>query len=1342
MFLIILFLPTALAVIGDLKCTTASINDVDAGTPSISTETVDVHNGLGTYYVLNRVYLNTSLLINGYYPTSGASFRNMAIKATLLMSTTWFNPPFLSEFNNGIFAKVKNTKRVKNGVTYREFSTIVIGTTFVNSSYTIVIQPRFTLGSIPSADKGILQVSVCKYTMCELPNTVCNSGLGSQRVELWHHDPQTPTCLFNSSFAFDVDADWLYFHFFQEGGTFYAYYTDSGVVTTLLFNLYLGSVLTHYYVMPLACNGVLDLQYWVTPLTRKQFLLVFDDKGVITTAVDCVSDYMSEIKCGTQSTTPNTGIYDLTGYTVKPVAEVYRRIPNLPDCDIESWLNSPSVSAPINWERKVFTNCNFNMSSLMLSVHANSFTCHNIDASKVYGMCFDSIIIDKFAIPNSRRVDLQVGNSGFLQSSNYKIDTASTSCQLFYTIHKNNITVNNFNPSSWNRRFGYDFSVPGAHDVLFAQYCFRVDSDYCPCTASSTCTGIVTPGVCPSGTNYRQCNTYGCTCSCYPTPINPFEFDVPRCRQHKYFLGVGEHCQGLGVLEGQCSGGPCRCPNSAFTGWALDSCLENDQCNIFSNLILNGVNSGTTCSTDLQKPNTEVIVGVCVNYDLYGISGQGIFLEVDADYYNSWQYLLYDANGNLYGFRDYLSNKTYIIRSCYSGRVSAVFHSDAPEPALLYRNLKCSYVFNNTISREALPVNYFDSYLGCVVNADNATVDTVSDCDLKVGSGYCVDYSTSRRNKRSLSTGYRLTNFEPFVVNAVNDSLEPLGGLYQMQIPINFTIGNYEEFVQTSSPKVTIDCFAFVCGDYQACREQLVEYGTFCDNINAILNEVNSLLDTAQYQVASSLVHGVTLTSRLHDGISLDVGDINFSPVLGCLGNCDVASSRSAIEDLLFDKIRLSDVGFVEAYNNCTGGNEVRDLICVQSYNGIKVLPPLLSENQISGYTTAATAASIFPPWSAAAGVPYHLSVQYRINGLGVTMDVLTQNQKMIANAFNNALGAIQDGFDATNSALAKIQSVVNANAEALNNLLLQLTNRFGAISSSLQEILSRLDSLEAQVQIDRLINGRLTALNAYVAQQLSDITAVKFSASQAIEKVNECVKSQSPRVNFCGNGNHILSLVQNAPYGLYFIHFSYVPTAYVTAYVSPGLCMADDQGLAPKGGYFIKKDDEWFFTGSSFYYPEPITDKNSVVLNSCAVNFTKAPDFILNNSIPVLPDFKEELDQWFKNQTSVAPDLSLDYINVTFLDLRDEMDRLQEAIKVLNNSYINLKEIGTYEMYVKWPWYVWLLIGLAAVAVAVLLFFICCCTGCGSSCFKKCGSCCDDYTGHQELVIKTSHDD
>nr|P11225.1 RecName: Full=Spike glycoprotein; Short=S glycoprotein; AltName: Full=E2; AltName: Full=Peplomer protein; Contains: RecName: Full=Spike protein S1; Contains: RecName: Full=Spike protein S2; Contains: RecName: Full=Spike protein S2'; Flags: Precursor [Murine hepatitis virus strain JHM]CAA28484.1 surface projection glycoprotein [Murine hepatitis virus] len=1225
LFVFILLLPSCLGYIGDFRCIqTVNYNGNNASAPSISTEAVDVSKGRGTYYVLDRVYLNATLLLTGYYPVDGSNYRNLALTGTNTLSLTWFKPPFLSEFNDGIFAKVQNLKtNTPTGAT-SYFPTIVIGSLFGNTSYTVVLEPY----------NNIIMASVCTYTICQLPYTPCKPNTNGNRViGFWHTDVKPPICLLKRNFTFNVNAPWLYFHFYQQGGTFYAYYADKPSATTFLFSVYIGDILTQYFVLPFICTptagSTLAPLYWVTPLLKRQYLFNFNEKGVITSAVDCASSYISEIKCKTQSLLPSTGVYDLSGYTVQPVGVVYRRVPNLPDCKIEEWLTAKSVPSPLNWERRTFQNCNFNLSSLLRYVQAESLSCNNIDASKVYGMCFGSVSVDKFAIPRSRQIDLQIGNSGFLQTANYKIDTAATSCQLYYSLPKNNVTINNYNPSSWNRRYG-----------------FKV----------------------------------------------------------------------------------------------------NDRCQIFANILLNGINSGTTCSTDLQLPNTEVATGVCVRYDLYGITGQGVFKEVKADYYNSWQALLYDVNGNLNGFRDLTTNKTYTIRSCYSGRVSAAYHKEAPEPALLYRNINCSYVFTNNISREENPLNYFDSYLGCVVNADNRTDEALPNCNLRMGAGLCVDYSKSRRARRSVSTGYRLTTFEPYMPMLVNDSVQSVGGLYEMQIPTNFTIGHHEEFIQIRAPKVTIDCAAFVCGDNAACRQQLVEYGSFCDNVNAILNEVNNLLDNMQLQVASALMQGVTISSRLPDGISGPIDDINFSPLLGCIGSTcaedgngpSAIRGRSAIEDLLFDKVKLSDVGFVEAYNNCTGGQEVRDLLCVQSFNGIKVLPPVLSESQISGYTAGATAAAMFPPWTAAAGVPFSLNVQYRINGLGVTMNVLSENQKMIASAFNNALGAIQEGFDATNSALGKIQSVVNANAEALNNLLNQLSNRFGAISASLQEILTRLDAVEAKAQIDRLINGRLTALNAYISKQLSDSTLIKFSAAQAIEKVNECVKSQTTRINFCGNGNHILSLVQNAPYGLCFIHFSYVPTSFKTANVSPGLCISGDRGLAPKAGYFVQDNGEWKFTGSNYYYPEPITDKNSVAMISCAVNYTKAPEVFLNNSIPNLPDFKEELDKWFKNQTSIAPDLSLDFekLNVTFLDLTYEMNRIQDAIKKLNESYINLKEVGTYEMYVKWPWYVWLLIGLAGVAVCVLLFFICCCTGCGSCCFRKCGSCCDEYGGHQDSIV------
>ncbi|ACT11042.1 spike protein [Rat coronavirus Parker] len=1359
LFVFLTLLPSCLGYIGDFRCINRVNTSIsNARAPSVSTEVVDVSKGLGTYYVLDRVYLNATLLLTGYYPVHGSMYRNMALMGTNTLSLNWFEPPFLSEFNDGIYAKVKNLKASLPIGSASYFPTIIIGSNFVNTSYTVVLEPY----------NGIIMASICQYTICQLPHTYCkpNTG-GNTLIGFWHTDLRSPVCILTRNFTFNVNAEWLYFHFYQQGGTFYAYYADVSSATTFLFSSYIGAVLTQYFVLPYMCNpttsGVFSPQYWVTPLVKRQYLFNFNQKGIITSAVDCASSYTSEIKCKTQSMNPNTGVYDLSGYTVQPVGLVYRRVRNLPDCKIEEWLAANTVPSPLNWERKTFQNCNFNLSSLLRFVQAESLSCSNIDASKVYGMCFGSISIDKFAIPNSRRVDLQLGKSGLLQSFNYKISTRATSCQLYYSLAQNNVTVINHNPSSWNRRYGFNDVATfgsGIHDVAYAEACFTVGASYCPCAKPSIVYSCVTgkpkSANCPTGTSHRECNVqasgfkHKCDCTCNPSPLTTYD---PRCLQARSMLGVGDHCEGLGILEDKCGGSNiCNCSADAFVGWAKDSCLSNDRCHIFSNLMLNGINSGTTCSTDLQLPNTEVVTGVCVKYDLYGITGQGVFKEVKADYYNSWQNLLYDVNGNLNGFRDIVTNKTYLLRSCYSGRVSAAYHQDAPEPALLYRNLKCDYVFNNNISREETPLNYFDNYLGCVVNADNSTEHSVDACDLRMGSGLCVNYSTAHRARRSVSTGYKLTTFEPFTVSIVNDSVESVGGLYEMQIPTNFTIASQQEFIQTRSPKVTIDCAAFVCGDYTVCRQQLVDYGSFCDNINAILGEVNNLIDTMQLQVASALIQGVTLNSRLADGISGQIDDINFSPLLGCLGSyCSegtmAVQGRSAIEDVLFDKVKLSDVGFVEAYNNCTGGQEVRDLLCVQSFNGIKVLPPVLSESQISGYTAGATASAMFPPWSAAAGVPFALSVQYRINGLGVTMNVLSENQKMIASSFNNAIGAIQEGFDATNSALAKIQSVVNSNAEALNNLLNQLSNRFGAISASLQEILSRLDALEAQAQIDRLINGRLTALNAYVSKHLSDMTLIKVSAAQAIEKVNECVKSQSPRINFCGNGNHILSLVQNAPYGLYFIHFSYVPTSFTTVNVSPGLCISGDRGLAPKAGYFVQDHGEWKFTGSNYYYPESITDKNSVVMSSCAVNYTKAPEVFLNTSITNLPDFKEELDKWFKNQTSIVPDLSFDIgkLNVTFLDLSYEMNRIQDAIKNLNESYINLKEIGTYEMYVKWPWYVWLLIGLAGVAVCVLLFFICCCTGCGSCCFKKCGNCCDEYGGRQAGIVIhniSSHED
>uniref|UniRef100_UPI003D18FCF6 Spike protein S2,EK1 peptide n=1 Tax=Coronavirus HKU23 TaxID=2030446 RepID=UPI003D18FCF6 len=68
----------------------------------------------------------------------------------------------------------------------------------------------------------------------------------------------------------------------------------------------------------------------------------------------------------------------------------------------------------------------------------------------------------------------------------------------------------------------------------------------------------------------------------------------------------------------------------------------------------------------------------------------------------------------------------------------------------------------------------------------------------------------------------------------------------------------------------------------------------------------------------------------------------------------------------------------------------------------------------------------------------------------GITQQVLAENQKLIANKFNQALGAMQTGFTTSNLAFSKVQDAVNANANALSKLASELSNTFGAISSSI----------------------------------------------------------------------------------------------------------------------------------------------------------------------------------------------------------------------------------------------------------------------------------------------------
>nr|4NJL_A Chain A, S protein [Middle East respiratory syndrome-related coronavirus] len=120
----------------------------------------------------------------------------------------------------------------------------------------------------------------------------------------------------------------------------------------------------------------------------------------------------------------------------------------------------------------------------------------------------------------------------------------------------------------------------------------------------------------------------------------------------------------------------------------------------------------------------------------------------------------------------------------------------------------------------------------------------------------------------------------------------------------------------------------------------------------------------------------------------------------------------------------------------------------------------------------------------------------------GITQQVLSENQKLIANKFNQALGAMQTGFTTTNEAFQKVQDAVNNNAQALSKLASELSNTFGAISASIGDIIQRLDVLEQSGGRGGSIPnfGSLTQINT----TLLDLTYEMLSLQQVVKALNE----------------------------------------------------------------------------------------------------------------------------------------------------------------------------------------------------------------------------------------------
>nr|UAY13265.1 spike glycoprotein [Bat coronavirus] len=732
------------------------------------------------------------------------------------------------------------------------------------------------------------------------------------------------------------------------------------------------------------------------------------------------------------------------------------------------------------------------------------------------------------------------------------------------------------------------------------------------------------------------------------------------------------------------------------------------------------------------KLSTQLVKNRCVNFNFNGLRGTGVLTDSDKRF-QSFQQFGRDSADFTDSVRDPQTLQILDISPCSFGGVSVITPGTqtSSKVAVLYQDVNCTDVPTalglDQISAAwrvyAIGNDVFQTQAGCLVGAEHTNISY--ECDIPIGAGVCASYnSPAARVGTNSIIAYAMSIGAESSIAYSNNSIA---------IPTNFSIQVTTEVLPVSMSKTSVDCTMYICGDSQECNKLLLQYGSFCAQLNRALSGVAVEQDKNTEAVFAQV-------KQIYKApVIKDLGGFNFSQLLP---DPTKPSQRSFIEDLLFDKVTLSDAGFIKQYGDCLGDIAARDLICAQKFNGLTVLPPLLTDEMIAAYTSALVSGTATAGWTfgigAALQVPFAMQMAYRFNGIGVTQNVLYENQKLIANQFNSAIGKIQDSLLSTASALGKLQDVVNQNAQALNTLVKQLSSNFGAISSVLNDILSRLDKVEAEVQIDRLITGRLQSLQTYVTQQLIRAAEIRASANLAATKMSECVLGQSKRVDFCGKGYHLMSFPQSAPHGVVFLHVTYVPAQEKNFTTAPAICY-DGKAHFPREGVFVSNGTHWFVTQRNFYEPQIITTDNTFVSGTCDVVIGIVNNTVYDPLQPELDSFKEELDKYFKNHTSPDVDLGdISGINASVVNIQKEIDRLNEVAKNLNESLIDLQELGKYEQYIKWPWYIWLGFIAGLIAIVMVTIMLCCMTSC-CSCLKgccSCGSCCKFDEDDSEPVL------
>nr|QAA92377.1 spike protein [Infectious bronchitis virus] len=733
-----------------------------------------------------------------------------------------------------------------------------------------------------------------------------------------------------------------------------------------------------------------------------------------------------------------------------------------------------------------------------------------------------------------------------------------------------------------------------------------------------------------------------------------------------------------------------------------------------------------------QHNYNNITLDKCVEYNIYGRIGQGFITNV-TNYAASYNYLadsglaILDTSGaiDIFVVQGSYGLNYYKVNPCEDVNQQFVVSGGSIVGILTSRNESGSQFIED---------QFYIKLVDGTRRVRRSISPNVTRCPYVSYGKFCIEPDGSLKT---------------IVPEELKQFVAPLLNVTEyVLIPDSFNLTVTDEYIQTRMDKVQINCLQYVCGNSLDCRKLFQQYGPVCDNILSVVNSVGQKEDMELLSFYSS-----TKPAGYNAPIfnNLTTGAFNVSLLLPQPSS---PRGRSFVEDLLFTSVETVGLPTDAEYKKCTAGplGTLKDLICAREYNGLLVLPPIITADMQTMYTASLVGAMAFGGITSAAAIPFATQIQARINHLGITQSLLMKNQEKIAASFNKAIGHMQEGFRSTSLALQQIQDVVNKQSAILTETMQSLNKNFGAISSVIQEIYQQLDTIQANAQVDRLITGRLSSLSVLASAKQSEYLKVSQQRELATQKINECVKSQSTRFSFCGNGRHVLTIPQNAPNGIVFVHFTYTPQTFVNVTAIVGFCVkpanASQYAIVPANGrgIFIQVNGTYYITSRDMYMPRDITSGDIVTLTSCQANYVSVNKTVITTFVEDDDfDFDDELSKWWNDTKHELPDFDEFNYTVPILNISGEIDHIQGVIQGLNDSLINLEELSILKTYIKWPWYVWLAIGFAIIIFILILgwvFFMTGCCGCCCGCFgiiplmSKCGKKSSYYTTFDNDVV------